>query len=154
MNVRRIMQIALLAVVVATVGMMLRPKQQDTAASTPQVSEGTAVSYTAYYFHGDRRCDTCRSIESQAEAAVRSGFADELAAGTLEWQAVNTDLPENAHFSEEFELTHSTVVLVEREGNETTRFSALDRVWELVHDEDGISTYVQDELGAWLRAES
>jgi hypothetical protein len=154
MNVRRIVQLVLFGVVVATVGLLLRPKQQDPAASTPQVSESTAISYTAYYFHGDRRCDTCRSIESQAEAAVRSGFANELAAGTLEWQAVNTDLPENAHFSEDFELTHSTVVLVEREGNETKRFAALDRVWELVHEEDGIRTYVQDELGAWLRAES
>ena len=77
-----------------------------------------------------------------------------VAAGTLEWQAVNVDRPENAHFSEEFSLTHSTLVLVEREGDRTRRFAALDRVWELAYEEDAFRTYVQDEIGTWLRPKS
>ena len=154
MSARRVVQFVLLAVVVVTVAMVLRPKQPAPSASLPQASLDMEISYTAYYFHGDRRCDTCRSIESQAEVAVRSGFADELATGTLEWQAVNTDLPENAHFSEDFGLTHSTLVLVEREGNRTRRFVALDRVWELVHEEIEFRDYVQEEFVAWVRAES
>ena len=154
MSARRMMQIALLAVVVVTLALVLRPQKQEPTPAPQVDSPDTAATYVAYYFHGDRRCDTCRSIESQTEAAVQSGFADELAAGILEWQTVNTDRPENAHFNEDFGLTHSTVVLVEREGGQTRRFVALDRVWELVHEEGELGSYVQQELGAWLRSES
>jgi hypothetical protein len=101
------------------------------------------------------RCDTCRSIEAQAESAVRDGFPVEIANGTLEWRVVNTDQPDNAHFIEEYELTHGTVVLVERDGNDTRRFTALDRVWELVHDgESEFRSYVQDEVAGWMRSGS
>jgi len=154
MSARRIVQIVLLAVVVATLAMVLRPRQPDPSASAPEASLDTGTTYAAYYFHGDRRCDTCRAIESQSEAAIRSGFADELAKGTLRWQTINTDNPENAHFSEEFDLTHSTLVLVEREGNETRRFLTLDRVWELVHEEGELAGYVETELGNWMKSES
>jgi hypothetical protein len=156
-SARRLAQIALLAVVVVTLVIVLRPQGQEksVATSVAQSEPLTGTTYVAYYFHGNVRCDTCRSIEAQAEAAVKSGFPEELADGTLEWQVVNTDQPENTHFTEDFDLTHSTVVLLEREGNETRRFTSLDRVWELVHDEDdSFRNYVQGEIANWVRADS
>jgi hypothetical protein len=155
MSVRRLAQVALLAVVAVTLVVVLRPREEQSSvtASAVQDEPPTGTTYVAYYFHGDRRCDTCRSIEKQAEAAVRSGFPKEIAAGSLAWRAVNTDRPENAHFTEELGLTHSTLVLVEREGSETRRFTSLDRVWELVHDEgDSFQLYVQGEIAKWVRA--
>lgn len=153
MIARRVVQIALLAVVAATLVIVLRPQRQGALVPAPTVAgdADSTVTYAAYYFHGERRCDTCRSIEAQAEAAVRGAFADELAAGTLTWQAVNTDRSDDAHFNEDFGLTHSTLVLVEREGTRTRRFMKLDRVWELVHDEGEFRGYVQGEIGTWLR---
>lgn len=150
MNPRHVVRIALLAVVALTLAMLFRPR----AESVMTGANDETSRYTAYYFHGDIRCDTCRSIEAQAEAAVRAGFADQLAAGTLRWLAVNTDLPENTHFTGDFGLTHSTLVLVENEGARTRRFVALDRVWELVYDEEEFRTYVVDELGAWMQTGS
>lgn len=157
MNGRRLAQVALLGIVAVTLLIVLRPQGDKPAATASAVQEAptTGISYVAYYFHGDVRCDTCRSIEAQAEAAVRNGFPEELASGTLEWRAVNTDRPENANFTEDFSLTHSTLVLVEREGNEARRFTSLDRVWELVHDEDDqFRRYVQDAIADWVRAGS
>lgn len=157
MSGRRLIQIALLAVVAATVAIVLRPQAETTADGTSAVDDELAAgtTYVAYYFHGDVRCDTCRSIEAQAEAAVQSGFPDELANGALDWRVVNTDQPENAHFVQEYQLTHSTVVLAEREGGTTRRFSSLDRVWELVHDEDdSFQNYVQGEIANWLQSDS
>jgi hypothetical protein len=157
MSGKRLAQVALLAVVALTLVIALRPQgdEHSSSASAVQTEAPTGITYVAYYFHGDIRCDTCRSIEAQSEAAVRDGFSDELADGTLEWRAVNTDQPENTHFTEDFGLTHSTLVLVEREGTETRRFISLDRVWELVHDEDDqFRRYVQDGIANWMRAES
>jgi hypothetical protein len=156
MNARRLVQFGLLAVVAATLVFAFRPQGEKSSVTAPAVlsEPHTGTRYVAYYFHGNVRCDTCRSIEAQAEAAVRHGFPDDLADGTLEWQAVNVDQPDNAHFIEDYGLTHGTLVLVEREGNETRRFTALYRVWELVHDEDGqFRSYVQDEMTAWMRSD-
>jgi hypothetical protein len=157
MSARRLAQVALLAVVVATLVLVLRPRGEDSSvtASAVQNEPRTGTTYVAYYFHGDVRCDTCRAIEAQSKAAVQTGFADELRDGTLEWRTVNTDQPENAHFTEDFGLTHSTVVVVEREGSETRRFTSLDSVWELVHDEeDNFRQYVQDEVVNFMRSDS
>ena len=157
MSARRVVQVVLLAVVAVTLVIVLRPqgdKSSGSVAARPNAAL-TGTSFVAYYFHGDVRCDTCRSIEAQAESAVRSGFPEELAAGTLEWKTVNTDQPENTHFTEDFGLTHSTVVLVERDGSETRRFTSLDDVWELVHDEDDqFRLYVQNEITNWMRSDS
>lgn len=157
MSTRRIAQFGLLAVVAVTLVFVLRPQAGSgpSEAAVTSADEASSARYVAYYFHGDVRCETCNAIEKQAAAAVRDGFGKAIAAGTLEWKAVNTDRPENAHFVEEFALTHSTVVLVEREGTATKRSTALDQVWALIHDgEDSFRDYVQGEVGAWIRSES
>lgn len=155
MNVRRIAQFGLLAVVAVTLVLVLRPRagSEATDASATAAEHASTARFVAYYFHGDVRCDTCNAIETQAAAAIRDGFPEAIAAGDLVWKAVNTDRPENVHFAEEFALTHSTVVLVERDGTATKRFVALDQVWAVIHDgEDSFRQYVQDEVGTWLRA--
>jgi len=157
MSMRRIVQFGLLAVVAVTLVFVLWPQAGSgpTNAAPTSADDISPARYVAYYFHGDVRCDTCNAIEKQASAAVQGGFAEAIAAGTLEWKAVNTDRPENAHFVDEFELTHSTVVLVEREGSETKRSTALDQVWAVIHDGEGpFREYVQGEVDAWLRSDS
>jgi hypothetical protein len=163
MSARRVVQVALLVVVAATVGLLLRPGSdsgEEAAAGTaakPAADATTAAveaPFAAYYFHGNLRCPTCLSIEEQAAAAVRDGFARELASGELTWAAVNYDLPENAHFLQDFGLTHSTVVLVERADGATVRFERLDRVWELVHEPELFREYMLGEVGRWIRRES
>ena len=154
MNSRRIAQVVLLTVVVATLAVVFWPRQPGSSTPPPQASVQTGISYAAYYFHGNIRCETCRAIESQAKTAIQSGFDNELATGMLEWRGVNIDLPENAHFRTEFGLTHSTLVLIQRDEGQTKRFVSLDRVWELVEDKSAFRDYVQTELGNWLRSES
>ena len=155
MNARRMLQVGLLVVLGVTVAFLVMPRA-DRSSTDANSDAGTAIAgdhaFAVYYLHGDRRCETCVSIERQTETAVRSAFAAELEAGTLIWAAVNTDKPENAHFNEQFGLTHSTVILVERNADRIVRFEKLDDVWELVFADDGeLGAYVQREVGAWLR---
>ena len=37
-----------------------------------------------YYFHRNKRCKTCKNIESYTHEAVQKGFAGELADGSVE----------------------------------------------------------------------
>lgn len=120
------------------------------AAAPAETAEPTVV---AYYFHGNQRCKTCMSIESNAERVLRERFADELAAGRLAWRTANIDKPENEHFVKDFQLVSSSVVLVELAGSRPVRHKVLDKVWQYARDQKAFETYVRDEMAAFLKAD-
>jgi hypothetical protein len=103
-----------------------------------------------YYFHGAKRCKTCRSIESYARTAVEGKFGEALQSGALTWKVVNIDEPENEHFLTDFDLVGSSLVLVEMDGGEVARHEVLQEVWTLVRDEPRFVEYVQSSVGEYL----
>ncbi len=105
-----------------------------------------------YYFHGNARCATCKTIEAYADEAVHAAFAGELEDGALEWRVVNIDEPENRHFIQDFELVTRSVVLAEYHGGKVVRFESLDKVWQLVRDKERFVDYVQSQTKAFLEA--
>jgi hypothetical protein len=104
----------------------------------------------AYYFHGTYRCSTCLRIEQYSREALEAGFPEGIESGRLEWYAVNVEEPQNEHFVEDYELTTRSLVLVEMEGGEQTRWKNLQRVWELVADREAFMAYVQQETRSYL----
>jgi hypothetical protein len=111
-------------------------------------SPGTGV--VAYYFHGNFRCRTCLTIERSAHETISEDFPNELASGMLGWRAVNVDEPDNKHFVDDFKLVTRSLVLVSYQDGKVVRFQNLDKVWQLVHDEDAFSEYVRDATHAFL----
>ena len=71
------------------------------------LSDGLVV----YYFHGNTRCPTCRSIESQAHEVVQSDFAAELKSGAVSWKMLNYEEPAAADLAKKFEIQMPVVVL-------------------------------------------
>ncbi len=123
---------------------------EDSRSSRP--APEPAAKFVAYYFHRTMRCPTCLSIEKQAREAIETGFADELEDGTVTWQAVNIEESGNEHFEKDFELTSSSLVLVEMAADEVGRWKNLERVWELVDDSFGFQEYVWTELAEFLES--
>ncbi|MFH1749010.1 MAG: nitrophenyl compound nitroreductase subunit ArsF family protein [Planctomycetota bacterium] len=113
-------------------------------------SEAADTKVIAYYFHRTLRCPTCLSIEAQAREAIVIGFSKEIEDGQLEWQAVDIEQEGNEHFESDFELSSSSLVIVEMRGNEVAQWKNLERVWELVEDPLGFQVYVWDELMKYL----
>ena len=103
-----------------------------------------------YYFHGDQRCKTCRTIEAFAEETVTSRFAQQLEAGELAWKVVNYDDEANRHFVEQYGLFSASLVLVELDGGEPVRFEVLQKVWSLVRDQTGFEHYVRESVADFL----
>jgi len=112
---------------------------------------GAAGQVIVYYFHGDRRCSTCREIERLSRIAVTEGFPEELAGGTIRFLSVNVDQRENRHFADEFRLYTRALILTEEAGGKPVRSSNLQRIWELVHNPSEFNAYVQGELRAFLK---
>lgn len=109
-----------------------------------------APTTRVYYFHGNSRCATCRTIEAYAREAVTTAFADELRANRLDWQVVNVDEPAHKHFIREFRLYTRSVVVVD--ASDPRRFKVLEKVWELVSNKPAFQKYVEQEIRAFSRS--
>jgi len=103
-----------------------------------------------YYFYGNKRCNTCRTIEAYAKEAVETGFTDLVGKGDIVWQAVNTEQEGNGHFVEDYELAYKTVVLVEVRDGEETKWEQLNKVWELVDNKQSFVEYVQQSTADFM----
>ena len=66
-------------------------KKTDDPTSPATSGKLASPRIIAYYFHGTARCMTCRKLEAYSEAALLSGFAEELESGVLEFRTVNVD---------------------------------------------------------------
>ena len=139
------------------------PASAPTAsASDPEVLNSPGLpgkveptKVVVYYFYGNVRCKTCRTIEMQAEEAIRTGFADALKDGRLEWRILNVEESSNTHFIEEFEISTRSIVLERLVDGKRETWKNLDRVWELVRgDKVTFQKYIQDETRAFLETDA
>ncbi len=121
--------------------------QTSTAPPRASVAEAEfADGIRLIYFHRTLRCPTCLAIETLAQAAVHEHFADALAAGRVEWRAVNIELPGNEHFERELRLQSQSLVVLEFVRGEPVRWKILPEVWDLVEDELAFNDYIRREL--------
>jgi len=169
MTGKKAITVALICFVVASFGYVIITEsarktttEQPTDPASPvglalaedAIESGTTEARThriiAYYFHGNFRCPTCLSIEAYSQEALKEAFPDEIAAGTLEWQAVNTDEVWNTHFIQEFNLQFGSLVIADASGEKTRQWKNLVKVWELVRDKDAFFEYVQAETKPFL----
>lgn len=139
-------------------------RKQEQSAPRPVKQAGDAVNSSVknaavkpldprvvvYYFHGNTRCFTCKRIETLAQEAVTSSFADDIQSGRVVFRSVNVETPANEHFVGDFQLTTRSVVLVRFSGDKQERWKNLDRVWTLVRDPDAYDRYVADETRQML----
>ena len=124
-------------------GLALDP---SAAAAPAAMQDSTMV----YYFHSSFRCQTCRDIEDQAHAVVLSDFADELAAGTVQWQALNYEQPAGHELAKQFDISMPVVVLARFEDGKIARWKSLDQVWGLVGDKPAYAAFVREEINQML----
>ncbi|MEX1223440.1 MAG: nitrophenyl compound nitroreductase subunit ArsF family protein [Pirellulales bacterium] len=101
---------------------------------------------TVYYFHGNFRCPTCRTIEAYAQEAVETGFAEELARGELRWQVLNYEEAEAEDLVDRYQIVAPSVIISKVAGGQEMRWRDLDKVWQKTGDKAEFSRYVQEEL--------
>lgn len=156
MNARKIITLLLLVLVAASAAYLLvdgargRAASRADSASNGDIASAAADRVIAYYFHGSQRCQTCLTIEAYTAEAIRTGFADALSSGALEWKVVDIEEPENEHFVQDYQISTRTVVLVEMKDGKQVRWSPLGRVWKLVGDKPAFMSYIQAETKEYL----
>jgi hypothetical protein len=106
-----------------------------------------------YYFHGNQRCPTCQSIESQAHDLVQSDFGPQQGRGELLWKILNFEQPAGAALGKKFEVQMPVVVLARMKDGNIEKWVRLDQVWAMVGDKPAFKKYVRGEIERMLAAE-
>lgn len=165
-NPKRIMTVILLLFVALSVTALIvqemrAPSPPIPAQASPANAEpvdppsGEAVQtdvrkVVVYYFHGNVRCRTCRTIESLAHETVNVQFQQALTANQLEWRTINVEEPTNEHFVKDYDLATRSVVVAEFVNGQQARWTNLKRVWELVKQPDEFRVYIAENVAASL----
>ncbi len=121
----------------------LLPSFQPT--DEPAVESGVVM----YYFHSNKRCNKCNTMQAYTVAAMENGFAGQLADGSLAMRVANTDDPANEHFKTDFELVTGSVVLAKYADGECVDWELLRTVNDPLNEAD-FTSYVQGETRRFL----
>jgi hypothetical protein len=158
MSAKHLLTTSLLLFVAAAIVVVI-VREAGTGGGTVESTDNSIAveaidGLVAYYFHGETRCPTCRTIEAYAHEAIEQRFAAELASGAVVWRVVNYESPGNKHFVDEYEIFSPTVVIVRLEQGRQAEFRNLVRGWELVGDRVEFIEYVQQQVAQMLAATS
>lgn len=122
-------------------------------STVSEIEEAVKDKVIAYYFHGNRRCKSCLAIEEYSHNAIDSGFKDELTSGVLEFHVINRDEKENKHFTKDYQLYTSSLVLSKIENDKEVKWKNLEKVWQLKGNKNELIKYVQNEIDSLLKVE-
>jgi hypothetical protein len=72
------------------------------------------------YFHSERRCPTCVSIEDNTKKTLNTYFAGQLKDGTITFQSLNVEEAENQKMVEKYQADGSSLYLTKVTGSKET----------------------------------
>ncbi len=159
MNPKSIVTTALLLFVAVSVGIVIG-KGMRSPASAPADLAANALDrpkevraeprVIAYYFHGEARCATCKTIEAYTRETIDTHFAEAVKSGKLEVRSIDFDTPQNEHFREDYDLGSSSVVLVDPRASGPGSWKVLQEVWQLTTDKPAFTRYVKSEIDTFF----
>ena len=124
--------------------------EEENKGNIAYPADKAARTYSAYYFHGNFRCDNCQKIEQYSREAIEKYFAEELKTKQLTFTSINTDLPGNEHYIEDYQLYTRSLVIAEFEDGKQVRWKYLAKVWDYLNDKDAFYEYVKSEIRNYL----
>lgn len=104
----------------------------------------------AYYFHGTYRCPSCKTIEEWSHDAIKNSFQEELKNGRLVWKALNIEDVQHRHFIKDYNLYTKSLIISEMNGEKEIRWKNLDKVWQLLRNQEKFFSYVASEVKKYL----
>ena len=103
------------------------------------------------YFHRTQRCPTCLKMGSYSEEAVKSGFAEQVKAGTVEFHYVDFQNAKNAKLSSTYGVAGPTLIAVKVAGGKVVEKKNLKDIWSNAGDKAAFIKYVQTNVKSYLK---
>jgi len=121
-------------------------------ANTQSIPENTKI--IVYYFHGNMRCKSCKTIENYTKEAVNTKYQDEIKKGLVEIRTVNVEKDGNSHFIKDYQLVSRSVVVARVEKGEEKEWKRLDKVWSLLKNESKFFEYIQSNIESLIKGKA
>ena len=109
----------------------------------------TADKLQVYYFHRTQRCYSCLTIGKYIKETIEDNFANEIQNGTIDFQEINIELPENRELAKKFKASGSSL-FINTIRNSQDDISQDTNVWRLVGNENQFKSYLVDKLNFLL----
>ena len=143
---------ALLGFVLVTIGFSMGrrtapagPPDYEVGGSSAGSGEtGAADQVVVYAAHMTFRCPECNQIEWFTRELLDTEFAEELAAGRIEFHAV--DYMKDPAFARRYNISSSVIVVVRVVDGEEKDFNRLDEVWTKTRNMDDFMDYVRQAI--------
>lgn len=103
----------------------------------------------AFYFHPTARCVTCRNIEAYSLEAIKEW--EERSGIKVTWQELNIEDSVNTHYTEEYNLEFSSLVIARYTDGRKDKWKNLEETWKLVNDKEQFKKYVKVELNRFIK---
>jgi hypothetical protein len=127
-------------------------KNSSANANTQSIPENTKI--IVYYFHGNMRCKSCKTIENYTKEAVKTKYQDEIKKGLVEIKAVNVEKGNNSHFIKDYQLVSRSVVISRVENGEEKEWERLDNVWRLLNNEAKFYEYIYTNMESLIKGKA
>lgn len=101
---------------------------------------------TFYYFHNQRRCKSCLGVEAAITEFLKHSFSKELTSGQIQLTLLNSDLKENQHLVNQFNITFSTLVVAFDTKNKQRQWQRFDDVWSTYSNSNTFNDYMHKNL--------
>jgi hypothetical protein len=135
---------------VLVVGAMLWAEGVRPVAAAEPAAAAPAHRVIACYFHRTQRCPTCRKIGAYIEEAVQTGFPQEIRQGQVSVYLVDFQNPKNRKYSESYNITGPTLVLIDVHDGKVAAWRPAPKVWSLVGDKAAFFQYVQQGIRDYM----
>jgi hypothetical protein len=111
--------------------------------------EGESI-ITVYYFHRTARCVSCMTLEANVAQVIKNNFQKQIKDGTMLWMPFNLDDSGGEEFEKKFDITISTLVVAKIPDNNRIKYKKLEKVWQLLGDQEDFAKYVTDEINKFM----
>ena len=102
----------LLLIGIAIAFLSAEAQQTEEKSSKQEITSKVDV----YYFHGDRRCKTCKAVGSVTHEYLKEAYAKEVEAGIVNFHDVNYDQDENKELAKKMEVSGSSLLVKKTQG--------------------------------------
>ena len=123
------------------------------SAPTPVVraSDAPADRVVVMYFHRTQRCPTCLKMGSYSEEAVKTGFAQEIKEGKVEFHFIDFQDKKNEALTKGYQVGGPTLIVARVVENKIADRKNLKDMWTKVRDKTAFVEYVQSNVKDYLK---
>jgi hypothetical protein len=139
--------VAFLAAIVPQARMAAdEPAKTDAPAKAAVPADAPADRVVVMYFHRTKRCPTCLKMGSYSEEAVRSGFAEAIKAGKVEFHYIDFQDEKNEALTKGYKVAGPTLIVAKVVDNKVADHKNLTEMWEKVRDKPAFIEYVRSNV--------